>query len=145
MPRIEGNPGTRLEGTAGRPADHTWRETRSVVDDFVPVMALDEGFCEPGLLPKLVKIDVEGHEISVIEGARRIIEAGRTTFVVEFHPHLIALYQRDATELLAPFDRSRWSVWQLDDDGLRPVTGVDDIRPDARDPNPKLVFEPRPS
>lgn len=139
MPRFEGNPATQLDGQTTR---FTRNEPHSVVDDFVPMMALDDAFLDPQLLPKLVKIDVEGHEIGVLEGARRIIAAGRTGFVVEFHPHLVALYQRTADDLLALFDPAAWSMFQLDDDGLRPITGVDDIRPDPRDPNPKLVFEP---
>ena len=40
-------------------------------------------------------------------------------------------------------DQARWALSQLDDDGLRSIAGVADIRPDPRDPNPKLVFEPR--
>jgi FkbM family methyltransferase len=142
MPRFEGNPATQLDGQTIR---FTRNEPTSIVDDFVPMMALDDAFLDPQLLPKLIKIDVEGHEIGVLEGARRIIDAGRSTFIVEFHPHLLLLYQRSAHDLLALFDRSRWRVQQLDDGGLRPVTGVDDIRPDPRDPNPKLVFEPHAS
>lgn len=140
MARIEANPGTQLEGQTRRFAGH---EPGSIVDDFVPMMALDDLFSDAKLLPKLVKVDVEGHEIGVLAGARRIIGTGRTTFVVEFHPHLIALYGRRPEELLAPFDPARWSVAQLTDDGLRPIAGLADIRPDPRDPNPKLVFEPR--
>jgi|GEM_PF-261123 len=139
MPRIEANTGTQLEGQTARFTRH---ETRSVVDDFVPMMALDDAFHEPGLLPTLVKVDVEGHEVGVLEGARRIIETGRTTFVVEFHPHLVGLYRRQAADLLAPFELARWSVSQLTDDGLRSVASMDEVRPDPRDPNPKLVFEP---
>ena len=139
MPRIEANTGTQLEGQTARFARH---ETRSVVDDFVPMLALDDAFSEPGLLPTLVKVDVEGHEIGVLEGARRIIDAGLTTFVVEFHPHLVGLYRRRAADLLAPFDLARWTVRQLTDDGLRAIASMDEVRPDPRDPNPKLVFEP---
>jgi len=139
MPRIEANPGTQLEGQTRR---INRQEPRSVVDDFVPMLALDDAFLDPALLPKVVKVDVEGHEIGVLEGARRIIEAGRTTFVVEYHPHLIAQYGRRPGELIAPFDATRWALSQLTDDGLRPIAGMNDIRPDARDPNPKLVFEP---
>lgn len=140
MPRIEANPGTQLEGQTNRFNRH---EPSSIVDDFVPMMALDDAFLDPHLLPKLVKIDVEGHEIGVLEGARQIIEARRTTFVVEFHPHLVGLYHRRADDLIKPFDLEHWSMSQLTDDGLRPIAGMADIRPDPRDPNPKLVFEPR--
>lgn len=140
MPRIGPIPGARLGGQSVR---FTRNEPRSIVHDFVPMLALDDAFLDRHVLPRLVKIDVEGHEIGVLEGCRRIIETGRTTFVVEFHPHLVDLFGRTADDLLAPFDRGRWTLFQLDDDGLRPIHGMADVRPDPRDPNPKLVFEPR--
>ncbi|EDP63442.1 lipopolysaccharide biosynthesis protein (SAM-dependent methyltransferase protein) [alpha proteobacterium BAL199] len=140
--RMEATPGNRLDDQT---VQASREDPRSVIDDFVPMMALDDLFLAPHLLPRVVKIDVEGHEIGVLEGARRIIAAGRTTFVVEFHPHLIGIYRRRADELLAPFDRDRWSIFQLTDDGLRPLANMTEVRPDTRDPNPKLVFEPRPS
>jgi len=141
MPRIEANTGTRLEG---QPFYIGYRDPRSVIDDFVPVIALDDAFLEPVLLPKVIKIDVEGHEIDVLKGARGIITAAQTTFVVEYHAHLLDVYRRKPNDLIGCFDLDRWSLSQLTDDGLRPLEGMQDIRPDEHDPNPKLVFEPRP-
>lgn len=140
MPRIEANTGTRLEG---QPFYVNYRDPRSLIDDFVPVIALDDAFLEAALLPKVVKIDVEGHEIDVLKGARGIIAAARTTFVVEYHAHLLHIYRRKPDDLIDCFDLDRWSMYQLTDDGLRPLEGMGDIRPDEHDPNPKLVFEPR--
>jgi len=142
MPRVDATPGTRLDGQSSL---FTGNEPLSIVDDFVPMLALDDAFLDDALLPKLVKVDVEGHEVAVIQGARRIIEAARTTFVVEYHPHLIAHYDRTPDELIAPFDRRRWRLAQLTDEGLRPIVGIADVRPERHDPNPKLVFEPLPA
>ena len=141
MPRIEANTGTRLDGSGFFHVSP--RDPRSLVDDFVPVIALDDAFLEAPLLPKVIKIDVEGHEIDVLQGARGIITAGRTTFVVEYHAHLLPVYRRRPNDLLDCFDLDRWSMFQLTDAGLRPLASMQDIRPDDHDPNPKLVFEPR--
>lgn len=140
MPRIEANTGTRIEGQA-----HyiKYRDPRSLIDDFVPVIALDDAFLDAALLPSFVKIDVEGHEVDVLQGARGIIAAARTTFVVEYHAHLLPVYRRKPNELLDCFDLDRWTVSQLTDAGLRLIDGMNDLRPDEHDPNPKLVFEPR--
>ncbi len=139
MWRSGNNFGAGLEGETNRTiAD----EPNSVADDFVPMMALDDAFVGDSMLPKIVKVDVEGHEIDVIAGARRIVEQRRTTFVVEYHAHLIALYDRTPEELTAPFAGGGWRWSQLTDDGLLPISGIADIRPAPRDPNPKLVFEP---
>ena len=116
-------------------------DPRSIADDFVPMITLDDAFGRDRLWPALVKIDAEGHEIAVVEGARAIIERGRTTFVVEFHPHLVNLYGGTAEQMLSPFRADRWRRSQLTDDGLRPIASMADVTPDPRDPNPKLVFE----
>lgn len=117
-------------------------DPRSIADDFVPMITLDDAFGRDRLWPSLVKIDAEGHEIYVVDGARTIIERGRTTFVVEFHPHLVNLYGGTAEQMLAPFPADRWRRSQLTDAGLRPIASMADVTPDPRDPNPKLVFEP---
>ena len=53
------------------------------------------------------------------------------------------MYDRKPSELVAPFANEGWKWSQLTDDGLLAISSMDDIRPDPRDPNPKLVFEPR--
>ena len=140
IPRMDVSPGAGFTAPA---RSITSEDPRSVADDFVPMIALDDAFGRDGRWPAVVKIDVEGHEIAVVTGARRIIAAERTCFVVEFHPHLVANYGGSADQLLAPFPAERWHYYQLTDDGLRPLTGMADVAPDPRDPNPKLVFEPR--
>lgn len=137
--RTGNNFGAGLEGETNRTiAD----EPQSIADDFVPMMTLDDAFAGEAMLPTIVKVDVEGHEIDVIQGARRLIEQRRTTFVVEYHAHLIAMYDRKPEQLVAPFADGGWTWSQLTDDGLLPIRSMADIRPDPRDPNPKLVFEP---
>ncbi len=135
------NFGAGLEGETVRALDD---EPRSVADDFVAMMALDDVFTGEAMRPRVVKVDVEGHEIDVLAGARRLISERKTIFVVEFHAHMIGLYGHAPQDLLAPFDRTLWSWHQLTDDGLVPIASMDEVRPDPRDPNPKIVFTPSP-
>ncbi|MDF1792180.1 MAG: FkbM family methyltransferase [Thalassobaculaceae bacterium] len=134
------NFGAGLEGETERSMDD---EPRSIADDFVAMMPLDDLFIGGALRPKIVKVDVEGHEISVLAGAKRLIAEARTIFVVEFHAHLIHLYGHGPEELVAPFDPTIWTLQQLTDDGLVDIASMADVVPDPRDPNPKLVFTPR--
>lgn len=139
IPRMDVSPGAGFTAPA---RSITGEDPGSVADDFVPMLALDDAFGRPGRWPAIVKIDVEGHEIAVVEGARRIIAEARTRFVIEFHPHLVANYGGSAEQLLAPFPAARWRRYQLTDGGLRSIADMADVTPDPRDPNPKLVFEP---
>jgi FkbM family methyltransferase len=49
----------------------------------VPVTTLDAHFATHGGSPALIKIDVEGHEFEVLQGARETLVAHRPTLVVE--------------------------------------------------------------
>ncbi|HXT16804.1 MAG TPA: FkbM family methyltransferase [Gemmatimonadaceae bacterium] len=52
----------------------------------VPTRALDSLFAEGVLAPpNLMKIDVEGAEVDVLEGARRLIASARPVLLVELH------------------------------------------------------------
>lgn len=53
----------------------------------VQATSLDESF--PTLNPQWIKIDVEGHEIEVLEGARQMIERSRPCLILEYNPLLI--------------------------------------------------------
>jgi len=83
------NFGAGLEGQTNRTMTD---QPRSVADDFVPMMSLDDAFGSDELLPSIVKIDVEGHEIDVIAGAREVIGRRRTTFVIEYHSHSVVTW-----------------------------------------------------
>lgn len=115
----------------------------TILQDYVVTVSLDEAFADKPTAPRIVKIDAEGHEIGILRGARRIIERGETTFVVEYHAHMIGSFGHSPEDLFALFDAARWEAFQLDDDGLSPVAGIGDVVPDPHDPNPKLVFQPR--
>jgi FkbM family methyltransferase len=134
------NFGAALEGRTDRAHDD---EPGSIADDFVPVIALDDLFDGRTLRPAVVKIDVEGHEIEVLSGARRLISERNTIFVVEYHSHLIQLFGRTGRDLIALFDLDQWDMHQLTDDGLVRIRAVEELTADARDPNPKIVFAPR--
>jgi len=139
--RADASPGAQLEGALSRQKSI---DPRSLLDDLVPTVALDDLFDHDGLVPTVVKLDVEGHEIGVLDGARRLIARRATRFVVEFHPHLVAQYGRSGEDLFAHFASDAWAAWQLDEGGLSRLFGVGDVVPDPKDPNPKLVFEPKP-
>ena len=68
----------RMEPTAGL------ARQKSTIQ--VETLSLDE-FCKvTNLRPNAVKIDVEGAELLVLQGCKRILQECRTTFIVAVHP-----------------------------------------------------------
>lgn len=66
-------------------------------DYRVPTVALDDMADQAGGMPDVVKIDVEGAEALVLQGARRILASGKTVFFVAFHGEQV---RRECHELL---------------------------------------------
>ncbi|MBM3503016.1 MAG: FkbM family methyltransferase [Alphaproteobacteria bacterium] len=59
-----------------------------------------DGFCdERGVLPSVVKIDVEGAEVDVLRGATKMIAASRPLIILSVHPRQIALLGGTAEDL----------------------------------------------
>jgi len=68
----------RMEPVAGQERRKSMIQVRTVM--------LDE-FCKTrNLRPNVVKIDVEGAELLVVRGCKRLLEQGRTSFIVAVHP-----------------------------------------------------------
>lgn len=136
--------GSTLGGQLSDPkVDAAGFDPGTILQDYVVTVRLDDAFAGNEPAPKIVKIDAEGHEIGILRGARRIIARGETTFVVEYHGHLIGNFGHSPADLFALFDAGVWEAFQLDDHGLKPVAGIGDVIPDPHDPNPKIVFQPR--
>lgn len=76
----------------------------------IQLLTLDEVFAETKL--DLVKIDVEGHEMSVLRGARQVLKRDRPTLVME------ALVDASLDELIAEFEPLGYDVhWIAEHDG----------------------------
>jgi FkbM family methyltransferase len=87
----------------------------------VETISLDE-FCErTKLYPDVVKIDVEGAELLVLQGARRLAEERRTTFIVAVHPCWLPAGQ-EAAEI---FEFFRAHGYQVVESAVVPYEGVE--------------------
>ena len=85
-----------------------YRETRH------PQCTLDT-FCRTrNIRPDIIKIDVEGAEFAVLEGAREILTAARPLLVVSVHPQHLKALGRDAAELHALAAASGYTVSDTD-------------------------------
>lgn len=111
--------------------------------DPVPCLRLDTLFAREGAIPDLVKIDIEGYEFEALKGAAGLIAGGRTRFLIEFHPHVVADFGHKPVEILAMVPDG-WRREVLEDDGTRrPIdpSGRDFVH-DPSVENVKLLFCP---
>lgn len=84
-----------------------------------PQIALDDFCRERALAPEVIKIDVEGAELGVLEGAREILTTHRPVVYLSVHPREISLAGRSLAELerlIASLDYELTTV-----DGDRPT------------------------
>ena len=113
---------------------------------IVPTMRLDTLFADLDEPPTFIKIDAEGFELRILSGAQRLIAAGKTTFIVEFHAAHVAQFGNHASELDTVFPEAAWRVIHLQDRGMTELDRPGLRRLIARQDgieNPHLIFRPR--
>lgn len=138
--RFNPTPGLRVNDSVTAPPPDAYRK---VLFDPVMCVRLDTAFGRAGLVPDLVKLDIEGYEIDALRGAAGLIAGGRTRFLVEFHPAVIGDFGHRPEDLPACFPQD-WTTELLEDDGsLRPLTDADRrLFSDPPPVNAKLLFSP---
>lgn len=151
--RIEPRPGTKVHSER-RDSEGDWAPIDSLNHDLLPVMTLDQLLTmPPEAAPRgtVVKIDVEGAEGVVLQGARRLIAERETTFIVECHPASMAAFGTRMTDIVDVFPEDRWQYTVLEDDADRIVDrealiGVASALPEGSDKMPgSILFTPRPA
>ena len=75
------------------PAD--WSTAERVM---VPCRTADSLVDELGL-PDFMKVDTEGHEVRVLRGAAKILQDGRTDFLIEFHSQANQLHCQSVLQM----------------------------------------------
>jgi FkbM family methyltransferase len=108
-------------------APPTYKPRHVVQTNDVDVVPLDEA------IPRavdLVKIDVEGFEVSVLEGARKLLDRSPDIcLIVEVNPASLRSAGRAIADLLDQFTSELWKLWLVDENGtdakgkIRPLDG----------------------
>jgi FkbM family methyltransferase len=108
-----GNRSTLLNAAAGAYSGHVSAVTTGPYAQFfvvlgtdrndgpqVPQYTVDQLIAERGRDPTHIKIDVEGYELAVLEGARQILERARPVIFVEVHNDILRARGTDPAEVL---------------------------------------------
>jgi FkbM family methyltransferase len=84
----------------------------------VPTVALDDEFGREGRQIRLLKIDVEGHERSVLRGAQRLLSHRRCDAVLmELNPGALAGADSTIADLVNDMDEKGYEPFKLDGSG----------------------------
>ncbi|MDF1791961.1 MAG: FkbM family methyltransferase, partial [Thalassobaculaceae bacterium] len=113
---------------------------------MVPTMRLDTLFADMAEPPTVIKIDAEGFELKILQGAQRLISAGKTTFLVEYHVGLVGQFGGSESDLDALFPAGQWQVFRLQDHGLTDLDGASvksQIETASQADGIHFVFRPR--
>jgi FkbM family methyltransferase len=138
--RLDPSPG--LLTVSEKPRSHHYGSA-SLNHDIILRACLDDLSLDDEGPPAYVKIDVEGAEALVVAGARRLIEAGRTTFLVEIHPELLSTFGSTRAQILDAFPADRYHRGLLREDGrVEAVPAEAFAREAVRADNYMIVFTP---
>jgi FkbM family methyltransferase len=81
---------------------------------MVAQVSLDEYCVRAGLSPDVIKIDVEGAEIDVLLGAKRLLAISRPVIFLSVHPRQIQAAGRKLEELTAVISSAGYDCWHMD-------------------------------
>lgn len=90
----------------------------------VNVVTLDE-MCE-NVRPKIVKIDVEGYEREVLDGARHVIFDNNASIILEYNRHVLLRKKENFDDLLTSIRAAGYTIRMIDD--IHKSIGETDIR-----------------
>jgi FkbM family methyltransferase len=89
------------------------REEENALDAVaVPMLSLDQICEEENLLPELLKIDVEGFELPVLQGAERVLQTAELLFL-EVHPEAIDQLGLSPPSIFDFLTSRRWTGYTL--------------------------------
>lgn len=95
---------TGMNSVVVRKNSETFRET------YKRQCTLDSFCAEKGLRPEVIKIDVEGYELSVLRGAQRLIKECTPVIFLSVHPEEIVLLGEQVTYLVRLIEQMGYRI-----------------------------------
>ena len=81
-----------------------------------------DAFCEENFLaPEIIKIDVEGYELAVLEGAKSILQKASPTIFLSVHPKHLRSLSRTTEELESFLDDVGYLLTDIEGNPARPL------------------------
>jgi FkbM family methyltransferase len=103
---------------ANRPSPMFHLQTRAKDENsigFVSVnsIALDDFFKSKRVMPDVIKIDVEGAEVSVLMGMKRILRDCKPILFLEIHPSKLRYFNTSTSAIISLFIENNYGVFEI--------------------------------
>jgi len=90
-----------------------YKKSNFFIRTFKKQISLDDFFCDNNLIPDIIKIDVEGAEVDVLDGAFKLLKTHRPIIVLSVHPKQLKMIGKSVKDLKNRIDSLQYKV--LDD------------------------------
>jgi len=100
---------------SGASIDKNFTESGRITENCfnVETITLDDIAAQNNILPELIKIDVEGAEVSVLQGAVSIAQRQNTTFIIEVHSCEGQSIEENTSLILNWCTKTRYAAYYL--------------------------------
>jgi FkbM family methyltransferase len=128
-PRDSTDPGLSIQTPSGQPDGGT--------EVVVEAVSLDDFFLAQGVVPDVIKIDVQGAELQALQGAERLLRKHHPVLFLELHPQIIGRFGGTVGELHELLMRHGYRLRRIADHRggehrrLIAVEGQDDLPEDT--------------
>jgi FkbM family methyltransferase len=96
---------------------------------YTETVTLDGYFGERGIVPDIIKIDVEGAEMDVLRGASSLLKQARPLLFLELHPTKLAGFSSSVPEIVEYLGQAGYSFYKTSyfrlDGTLEPIDSVE--------------------
>jgi len=114
-----------------------------VGEERVAAISLDDFFRDRGVMPDIVKIDVEGAEYSVLRGMEQLIRSAAPTIFIELHPAALPRFGHSVANIVSFLSRHGYELCQIPDHRSGSRTDLIPVEDDRLENLALLVALPR--
>ena len=92
----------------------------------VDAITMDAFFEDKELKPDVIKIDVEGAEMNVLKGMKKILQIKKPVLFIEVHPWNLSAFHSSPSEIFSFLIDNRYDVYEIED--MRAFDGNKSLR-----------------
>jgi FkbM family methyltransferase len=81
---------------------------------YIKTVSLDDFFANKNILPDIVKIDVEGAEMKVLEGMKNLLKTKKPLIFLEVHPDTLYNFDSSVKKILSYLVDNKYIIYKIE-------------------------------